>query len=302
VARRRWHAACVSRAEVLMRRCLLFLLLALALAPGAALAADTVLEERRRDLGFMPGGELFTALIADPRWPHFSAAYHYYLEDPDFKNIAAVSFGESFALYRNRLGESLWELGFQAGVFAVLDLDASSFDLINSDYFAAATVAYRYRDFSLLARLFHQSSHLGDEFLLRQTRPERINLSYEGVDAKLSYEFLNGALRVYGGGGSLFNRSPEDLDPLFTQVGLEVRSPWPGPAARWRPVAAVDIQNREENDWEADYSVRAGVEFSGILEPRNLQVLIEYFTGHSPNGQFYRNRVDYVGLGLHFHF
>ncbi|MGH7301217.1 MAG: DUF1207 domain-containing protein, partial [Candidatus Rokuibacteriota bacterium] len=25
-------------------------------------------------------------------------------------------------------------------------------------------------------------------------------------------------------------------------------------------------------------------------------------TGHSPNGQFYRDTVDYVGLGLHFHF
>lgn len=285
-----------------MRRYLPLVLLALALGPGAALAADEVLEERRRDLGFMPGGELFTALIADPRWPHFSAAYHYYLEEPDFKNIAAVSFGESFALYRNRVGQSLWEIGFQAGVFSVLDLDASSFDLINSDYFAAATVAYRYRDFSLLARVFHQSSHLGDEFLLRQTRPERINLSYEGVDIKLSYDFLKGVLRLYGGVGSLFNKTPDDLDPLVTQVGLEVRSPWPGPGSGWRPVAAMDIQSREENDWEADYSVRAGVEFSGILEPRNLQVLVEYFTGHSPNGQFYRSRVDYLGLGLHFHF
>jgi hypothetical protein len=285
-----------------VRRWLPLLLLALALGPRAADAADPVLEERRQDLGFMPGGELFTALIADPRWPHFSAAYHYYLEDPDFTNIASVSFGETFALYRNRIGRSLWELGFQAGVFSVFDLDASSFDLINSDYFAAATVAYRYGPFSTLARVFHQSSHLGDEFLLRQTRPERVNLSYEGVDVKLSYEFLQGALRLYGGGGSLFNQTPEDLEPLFTQVGLEVRSPWPGPGAGWRPVAAVDIQTREENEWEADYSVRAGVELSGVLEPRNLQILIEYFTGHSPNGQFYRNRVDYLGLGLHFHF
>jgi len=300
-----------------MRHCLPVLLLALAVGPAAATAADPILDQLREpptetepgsrtlrelELGFMPRGELFTALIADPRWPHFSAAYHYYLDDPDFKNIGAVSFGETFAVYRDRVGQGWWEVGLQAGVFAVFDLDAPSSDLINSDYFVAATVAYRYRDFSALARLFHQSSHLGDEFLLRQTSLERVNLSYEGVDMRFSYEFLNEALRLYAGAGYLFNRTPEDLDPLSTQAGVEVRSPWPGPQAGWRPIAAVDVQNREENRWATDISIRAGLEFSGVLAPRNLQVLIEYFTGHSPNGQFYRNTVDYLGLGLHFHF
>jgi hypothetical protein len=281
--------------------------------PAAATAADPILEELREppgtpppphefELGFMPRGELFTALIADPRWPHFSAAYQYYLDDPDFRNIAAVSFGETFAIYRGQAGPGWWELGLQAGVFAVFDLDASSFDLINSDYFVAAALAYRYRDFSLLGRFFHQSSHLGDEFLLRQTRPERVNVSYEGVDAKFSYEFWNEALRLYAGAGYLFNRTPEDLDPWSTQAGVEVRSPWPGPQAGWRPIGAVDVQNREENGWATDVSIRAGVEFSGVLAPRNLQVLLEYFSGHSPNGQFYRNTVDYLGLGLHVHF
>jgi hypothetical protein len=299
-----------------MRSCLPLLLLALTVVPVAVTAQEPVLEELREppgttepppplpelDLGFMPRGKLFTPLIADPRWPHFSAAYHYYLEDPDFKNLASVSFGETFAVYRSRAGESWWDVGLQAGVFAVFDLDASSFDLINSDYFVAATAAYRYRDFSALARIFHQSSHLGDEFLLRQTHPERVNFSYDGVDMKVSYEFLKQALRLYAGGGYLFNRTPDTLDPWFTQGGLEIRSPWPGPAHGWRPIAAVDIQNREENGWATDISVRAGLEFSGVLAPRNLQILIEYFTGHSPNGQFYRETVDYVGLGLHFHF
>jgi len=30
--------------------------------------------------------------------------------------------------------------------------------------------------------------------------------------------------------------------------------------------------------------------------------LLEYFRGHSPNGQFYREKIDYLGLGMHFHF
>ncbi len=260
--------------------------------PGVPLAWQT---------GAMPGGQLFGPLIADPRWPHFSATHQRYLGDPDFRDLAAVSFGETFALYRDRLQASWWELGIQAGVFAVFDLDAESADLLNADYFVASVLGYRLRDFSALARVFHQSSHLGDEFLLRRSRVDRVNLSYEGLDAKLSYE-VGDVLRVYTGGGYLFHREPEDLKPWSLQYGFELRSPWPGRDAVFRPIAGADFQHKEENDWSADISLRAGVEFAGGLPTRKLQLLLEYFTGHSPNGQFYERRIDYLGAGVHFHF
>jgi hypothetical protein len=272
--------------------------------PVAAATGPSPQPKVLKDLqtGFLPGGELlFKPLIADPRWPHFSASYHRYLNDKQLRDAAAVSFGESFALYRDRLGAGWWEFGIQAGVFALFDLDAPSVDLINADYLVALPLSYRHGDFSAILRLFHQSSHLGDEFLLRSRVPNRVNLSYEGLDARLSYE-LGDVWRVYGGGAYLFHRQPASLDPWAIQYGLEFRSPWPGPDARWRPIAAIDVQNREENDWHADFSLRTGIQFDGILATRNLQLLLEYFRGHSPNGQFYRQKVDYLGLGLHFHF
>jgi hypothetical protein len=149
-------------------------------------------------------------------------------------------------------------------------------------------------------RLFHQSSHLGDEFLLR-TRLERINLSYESVDLKGSYEFGD-VVRVYAGGGYLFDQEPTSLDPWSIQYGLEFISPWPPRSARWRPVAAADLQHREENAWSLDLSLRGGVQIDGVLASRNMQILLEYFRGRSPNGQFYRDRIEYLGLGVHFHF
>jgi hypothetical protein len=251
--------------------------------------------------GVLPGGHLFQSLIADPRWPHFAASYHYYLNDPNLGSVAAVSFGESFALYRDKAGLGWWEVGIQAGVFAFFDLERESKDLINADYMAAATVAYRLDKFSALGRLFHQSSHLGDEFILGNRVKNRVNLSYEGVDLRLSYEFFDDVLRVYGGGGFLFDTEPAHLKPWSLQSGVELRSPWTwGP--KLRPIAAVDVQYREENDWHADVSVRAGVELRSFLAGRNLQLLVEYFRGHSPNGQFYKEKIDYIGLGLHFNF
>ena len=34
---------------------------------------------------------------------------------------------------------------------------------------------------------------------------------------------------------------------------------------------------------------------------RRLLVMLEYFSGNSPNGQFYQNKIDYIGLGAHFY-
>jgi Protein of unknown function (DUF1207) len=251
--------------------------------------------------GLLPGGQLFKPLIADPRWPHFSTGYQYYVNDPQLRDVGTVTFGETFSLYRDKLGPSWWEVGIQAGVFALFDLDAPSMDLINADYFAALVLGYRWERLSALGRIFHQSSHLGDEFLLRNRVQNRVNLSYEGFDLKLSFD-LPWGFRIYGGGGYLFHRDPSDLKPGSVQWGAEFLSPWPEPQKGFRPIVAVDVQNREENDWHADISARAGLQFDGVLLTRNLQILLEYFRGHSPNGQFFKEKVDYFGIGAHFHF
>ena len=269
-------------------------------APAASAASEPPRVLAEWQTGVFPGGVLFKPLVADPRWPHFAAAWQRYLNDRQFSDIAAVSFGESFAFYRDRIAGAWWEVGLQAGVFSVFDIDAESFDLVNADYLVGIPLTLRYEDFTAMVRVFHQSSHLGDEFLLR-TRTNRINLSYESIDLKLSYEFGD-VLRTYVGGGYLFDQTPSSLDPLSAQYGIELRSPWPSRDSRWRPIAAVDVQHREENGWSADVSARAGIEIDGVLLTRKLQILLEYFTGHSPNGQFYKDKVQYFGLGTHFHF
>jgi hypothetical protein len=259
-------------------------------------------EVPRRGLEVLPKGLLFAPLIADPRWPHFSVAYQRFLDDARLGNAALVSLGETIPVLRGPLGEKggAWEVGIQAAVFSLFDMDAPSSDLVNSDYILAFPFAYRLGDFSALARLFHQSSHLGDEFLI-ENRVERVNLSYEAVDLRLSYEVTDW-LRVYGGGGYIVRGDPDDLKPAWTEAGVEVRSPRTYLDGTLRPLAAIDVQNREQNDWQADVSVRAGVQFEKLaVFERKIQLLAEYFNGYSPNGQFYRDRVQYIGLGIHLY-
>ena len=121
--------------------------------------------------GLLPPGHLFKPLLADPRWAHFSAAYRNYQSNNfDGKDIASVSFGETIPFYRGNFGQSTvqWEAGIQSGVFSDFNLDASSSDLVNTDFIASIYSSVRAGQFSAFGRIYHQSSHLGDEFLLRK--------------------------------------------------------------------------------------------------------------------------------------
>lgn len=271
---------------------------------GGSLSADPAEAAAMLATGILPSGHLFQPLLADPRWAHFSAAYRNYIgNNIDGNNNGAVSFGETIPFYRANLGDTIiqWETGLQAGVFSDFNLDASSSDLINTDFIAAAYVSARARRFSAFGRVFHQSSHLGDEFLLRTT-VQRVNLSYEGADLRLSYELPYG-FRMYGGGGGIFHKQPSSIKPWSIQYGVEFRSPWRIDFAAMRPILAVDMKNWEQNDWNLDISARAGVQFDNLQAfGRKLQFMVEYFHGNSPIGQFYRERVEYIGIGAHYHF
>jgi hypothetical protein len=252
------------------------------------------------ELGFLPAGNLFDPLIADPRWPRFSMGYRYFSNEA--KHVGSATFGETIALYRDRgPAGALGEIGFQAGVFSIFDLSAPSSDLVNTDFFAALQGTYRMNDLSTMFRIFHQSSHLGDEFLLRN-RIDRVNLSFEGVDLKLSYRFFDW-LRLYGGGAYMFDLDPPGIKPWATQAGIELQTPWTFWSDSTRFVTALDLQNRQENRWGTEVSVRGGLQFErpGSFM-RKISLLFEYYNGHSPNGQFFNEKIEYFGPGLYLDF
>jgi hypothetical protein len=251
---------------------------------------------------FLPRGLLFAPLHADPRWPHFAAAYRGYSTN-NLSTAFAGNFGETFSLYRNRAPfNGQWEFVIQAGVFSLFNLGADSFALVNADYTVGMLTTYRSGSFSGFLRLHHQSSHLGDEFLLSNLQIQRINLSYEELDLKLSYEWFSW-LRTYGGAGYLVHRDPSDVKPITTQWGVEWTSPLSFFNGSIRPICYTDFQINERSNWAIAQSIMAGLRFeNAYIGNRSLQLLAEYFAGPSPDGQFYRQHAQWFGIGLHFYF
>jgi hypothetical protein len=256
---------------------------------------------------FMPEGDLFCTLLADPKAERsflsvlrgeFPSLGDATTADSE-RNIGSVGLGDAFPLVRFAGGEggNGVQLGLVGAIFAQFDLDAPSFDLINADYLIGLPLTFRWGGFSSRLHAYHQSSHLGDEFLLG-SELERENLSFEAVELILSQEM--GPLRVYGGGERLVNREPETLDAHVVHGGLEVRVGDPRGA---RLVAAGDFKTSEERDWAPGWSVRGGVEFAhrrgDAHPPRLWSLLVEFYDGPSPYGQFFQEQVRYFGAGLH---
>ena len=247
-----------------------------------------------------PVGDVFGPLVADPKEPRFFvSAVELKLDELGAEDTTAglVGLGTSFGLYRwsGENEQDGWQLSFFGAAFSQFDLDAPSEDLINTDYQVGVPVTYKRGRFSARARLYHQSSHLGDEFLLSGLAPDRLNLSIEIIDLLLAWNW--DGLRGYAGGGYAIGVDPNDLERGLYHAGIDYRSLNGG------IIGGVDVQWFEEVDWNSGTSVMIGYAF-GRKHPvrRGVSLRLVGYDGVAPFGQFFTEDIEYYGAGLYFEF
>ncbi|RLB45325.1 MAG: DUF1207 domain-containing protein [Deltaproteobacteria bacterium] len=253
-------------------------------------------------LRVFPRESLFAPLAADLRWPRFALGYLYHFDDADFTHIGTVDAGASIAIVQqNRPGRGSWEIGIQGGVFSIFDFGAPSNDLVNADYLGGITFTYAFDSLSILTRIIHQSSHLGDEFLLNN-EVERLNLSFEELGVLLSYDPFEW-LRAYAGAGVMVRREPSNLDRWSLEGGLEFRPFTTSTKHRLEILLALDVRFWQQSSWQPDASLVAGVTLDPVGESSyRVDFLIKYYNGHSPNGQFFTRRIQTLGPSIHLYF
>jgi hypothetical protein len=236
---------------------------------------------------------LFRRLLADPKYPRFSASYQYYSSGADNYNTFKGAFGRPFSVIRGETeGGMRWETGINAGVFSTFDLDINDFNMINADYWVGIPLTFQKGDHTLMFRIYHQSSHLGDEYMIFHPRVKRVNLSYEVVDFLLSYD-LSEHVRLYGGMGYRISGEPSGFGRVLYQAGAEFRAD----SFRFPLVLAADFQSGEEWDYEPAISIVGGVELTPVV-----YITLDYYNGHSDNGQFYVNDVERYGISLRLYY
>ncbi|HEU5260141.1 MAG TPA: DUF1207 domain-containing protein [Gemmatimonadales bacterium] len=249
----------------------------------------------------LPEGHLFQPLLADPKQPHFFAAWLWVTSPLVSGQVASVGLGEDIGLIRGRGGR--WQASVAAGVFSQFDVETSSNDLLNTDFIIGFPFTWRRGALSARARIYHQSSHLGDEFIL-QTNPTRVNLSFEAIELLVARDF--GGFRAYGGGERIVRHEPAELKPGLLHGGIEYHHPGPlvqlGGLGDGRLVLALDAKSSQERKWQTGWSLRAGLEFRPAVSGRVRRVSVQLhgYDGPAPYGQFYQENVQSAGIGVHF--
>lgn len=245
----------------------------------------------------LPANDLFAPPLAGPRERRFYAAYLRFVFDghagptgerEQAIDAGSVAAGANFGLWGMRSdGCDGLQINLSGGIFSEFDLSSFSQNLINTDFLVGVPFTFRWKALSGRLRLYHMSSHLGDEFLLANPRFERFDFSFEALDLLLSWDAEH--VRVYGGGGVIVHQSIEtSLDPLMFRAGFEsrygLREPW-GATYALDAVLGVDLQLLQERDFGVTASIKGGIDLTHRLA-YSIRILLTYLGGYVPFGQF----------------
>ncbi|MGM0453919.1 MAG: DUF1207 domain-containing protein [Thermodesulfobacteriota bacterium] len=282
----------------------LFAVLVLMATPLAGHAVSDNHSDGNKDVVLFPVRDVFAPIVADPKQPRFFASLQRF--DNNFQGAftgASVGYGETFGFLRKNLGpQHAWQFSVRGGLFSQFNMDTSSNNLLNSDYTIGFLWTYRYRHAAMRLRAYHQSSHIGDEFI--EANPAVASRStgfdYEAVDWLGALHWRG--FRVYGGPHLLLKREPADLDRWGYQGGLEYNG-----TKEIVPYGSflfgLDVKGFQQLSWTPAYSVKAGLNFKDLGRPdRNIKVLAEFYDGFVPFGQFYDYEMTSYGIGFYFGF
>lgn len=252
-------------------------------------------------LELFPHDTPFRGPMADPAEPRmYLGRLHVERVGSDF-GAAVAGLGYDFGLLRRHGGNPKrgWQLSLFGSADSLFNLDLPGDALVNTDYRLGLPFTWRDASYSTRIRLYHQSSHIGDELILGGNAPRRIDLSFEVLDVLLAWDFAG--WRLYGGGSHVLRTSHDSYKGSGLHLGVDYVS---APALfGQRLTAGLDIKWLEPANWRSGAAARAGIKFGRYaLEPRGLTLLYEMYEGFAPFGQFFVEDFAYRGVTLQFDF
>lgn len=275
----------------------------LALMVAAPLIAQPAPEETLVPvlrLTWNPPTDIYPPYAADPRRSRHIVAIVSAVESelPDSQNLRwGLSIGGTYGVARlSRAGapDRAWQLDVEGRFYSQWDIHYA-LDEIGHDGRVGATLIKQIRpDLAFRIGYVHTSSHIGDEYLLRNNITERLSSRKEEVGAGVSWK-IDERLRTYADVGYGLNLGTRNK-PLRLQTGLEFEDKPRLGKSRW--YAAIDATSFEENDYEVSANLQTGFAFSSAGSPRRYRFGIELYDGRSQLDTFFMYRERYAVIGM----
>lgn len=255
--------------------------------------------KRDSTITFFPDNRLFPVIFLDPLECQINGGTYflsrkgkdeslYSLVNLGFTKLVIVKHGESIS----------WGLNFGAAIFTQFDLireDNGVYlaGLLNNDFKVSTDLSIKKDDDILKIRLFHVSSHLGDDYLLRHadTLTNDKSVNYEQVD--LTWLKLAGTDYWYAGIGEIYTKYAFRKRLSFQGGGLFNF----GKSNTMNLFTSMNIKLMAENKFSPDIRTAFGLSFKRKSESL-LRIWMEYFSGQLPYSTLDYGRVSWLGLAM----
>lgn len=252
---------------------------------------------------FLPKGHLFEPILLDPLESQtYGSVYPAYWTDGKqyAGSIIPFAFGFAKPFYRHTTAPGKaeeWVLDLasftQFEAYHDAQANVARRRIINTDYKISFIYNIRRGENNYRIRLYHLSSHLGDDYIFRNqiTAPTPNAVNYELLDFTYSRVYHN--WRLYGGAGIVL-RNAEERKPVSAQFGAFYKKPSTHAA---RLVGGVDVKFWQQTNFRPGIHGGIGVEVGRTQN--NLTFLLEGYSGFRPYSQYEDQQTAWIGVGLY---
>ncbi len=251
----------------------------------------------KRDYHVLPDGLLWHSYLAGPQEPRISAILFgddnggYFWDATLGGRIGFLRYGTENA--KNPKG---WQWDLEGAAITRLNLLESE-DVESVDYRFGTQMTWAEGSWATKFGYFHLSSHVGDEYMIRNPTYERINYVTEALVLAVSNRPVE-PVRVYGEISYAVKQSDGALRWQY-QAGTEWTPPPPRPG-KIAPFAAVNLGFRESTDYHMATTIQTGWGYQGPKSDRRLRFGLQYGHGPTSQFQFFTLREEYLGWGIWF--
>jgi len=245
----------------------------------------------------LPDGLLWHSYLADPHEPRISAVI---LRKHDEEIFWDATLGGRVGLLRygtagaSQVNGVQWDL--HGAVITRLDLGHAE-DVESMDYRFGTNMTMAEGPWAAKCGYFHVSSHVGDEYLIRNPTFQRVNYVTESWVAALSYS-PSRSVRLYGEFANAF-RASGGAKRYQLQTGAEF-TPKSNRSSAGAPFAAIHLNFREAVDYDVSTTIQAGWMYQGPISGRRLRFGLQYGQGPTSQYEFFTRREEYLAIGTWF--
>lgn len=257
----------------------------------------------------LPNNLIYTSYLAGPKEPRIGSVW-YDDTNPDVVNPSQqegwlwdTTLGGRASILRYGSDSVVHPQGFEVQIegaaFVRLDPQDDR-DFRSGDYRFGVPLVYGVGRWQTKLAYYHNSAHLGDEFLIKHPNAfPRLNYVRDVIVWGHSFYPLDW-MRIYGEvGWSFYNDGGSK--PWEFQFGTELIQARPT-GFHGAPFLAVNGISRQELDWGGNVCAQAGWAWRGRRSEKLYRIGFEYLYGSDPQFAFTPRNQNRAGIGMWYDF